>query len=91
MSILTLSNVSYKYDKTTKNVLKGVSASFEAGKICAIVGKSGSGKTTLLSLIAGLDICTDGKILHGENDLRKIDRDEYQAKGVGAQSQYHNC
>ena len=90
MSILTLNNVSYRYDGTKKNVLKGVSASFEAGKVYAIVGKSGSGKSTLLSLIAGLDVCTDGKILHGENDLKEIDRDEYRAKGIGVVFQAFN-
>jgi len=90
MSVLTLKNVTYKYDGTNKNVLKGVSASFEAGKVYAIVGKSGSGKSTLLSLIAGLDVCADGKILHGENDLKKIDRDEYRAKGIGVVFQAFN-
>jgi len=90
MSVLTLNNVTYKYDGTKKNVLKGVSASFEAGKVYAIVGKSGSGKSTLLSLIAGLDICTDGKILHGESDLKEIDRDEYRAKGIGVVFQAFN-
>ena len=90
MSVLTLKNVTYKYDGTNKNVLKGVSASFEAGKVYAIVGKSGSGKSTLLSLIAGLDVCMDGKILYGENDLKKIDRDEYRAKGIGVVFQAFN-
>jgi putative ABC transport system ATP-binding protein len=90
MYILTLKNVTYKYDGTKKNVLKGVSASFEAGKVYAIVGKSGCGKSTLLSLIAGLDVCTDGKIFHGENDLKEIDRDEYRAKGIGVVFQAFN-
>jgi putative ABC transport system ATP-binding protein len=90
MSVLTLNNVNYKYEGIKKNVLKGVSASFEAGKVYAIVGKSGSGKSTLLSLIAGLDICTDGKILHGEADLKEIDRDEYRAKGIGVIFQAFN-
>ena len=90
MSVLTLSNVGYKYDGTRKNVLKGVSASFDAGKVYTIVGKSGSGKSTLLSLIAGLDVCTDGKILHGENDLKEINRDDYRAKGIGVVFQAFN-
>jgi len=90
MSVLTLNNVTYKYEGAKNNVLKGVSASFEAGKVYAIVGKSGSGKSTLLSLIAGLDVCTDGKILHGENDLKEIDRDEYRAKGIGVIFQSFN-
>jgi ABC-type antimicrobial peptide transport system, ATPase component len=90
MSVLTLNNVSYKYDGTKKNVLKGVNAIFEAGKVYVIVGKSGSGKSTLLSLIAGLDVCTGGKILHGETDLKELDRDKYRAKGIGVVFQSFN-
>ena len=90
MSVLTLSNVTYKYEGTKKNVLKGVSAVFEAGKVYTIAGKSGSGKSTLLSLIAGLDICTGGEIQHGENDLKDIDRDEYRAKRIGVIFQAFN-
>jgi len=90
MSILALDNVTYKYEGAKKNVLKGVSAAFEAGKIYAIVGKSGSGKSTLLSLIAGLDTCKDGKILHGETDLKELDRDEYRAKKIGVIFQAFN-
>jgi len=82
-NVLTLTDVVYKYDGAKRNVLKGVNAEFEAGKVYAIMGKSGSGKSTLLSLIAGLDVCSGGKILHGENDLKEIDRDEYRAKGIG--------
>ena len=89
-NVLTLNNVTYKYDGAKKNVLKGVNAVFEAGKVYAIVGKSGSGKSTLLSLVAGLDICTDGQILHGETDLKELDRDEYRAKGIGVIFQAFN-
>ena len=82
-NVLTVNNVTYKYEGMKRNVLKGVSAEFEAGKVYTIMGRSGSGKTTLLSLIAGLDVCAGGKILHGENDLKEIDRDEYRAKEIG--------
>jgi putative ABC transport system ATP-binding protein len=90
VSVLTLNNVTYKYEGTKKNVLKGVSAGFEAGKVYTIVGKSGSGKSTLLSLIAGLDISTGGEIMHGETDLKKLNRDEYRAKGIGVIFQSFN-
>ena len=90
MSVLTLSNVTYKYEGTKKNVLKGVSAVFEAGKVYTIAGKSGSGKSTLLSLIAGLDVCTDGEILLGGTDLKKVDRDAYRATGIGVVFQSYN-
>ena len=48
MSKLRLENVSYKYEKSRKNVLQDLSYEFENGNIYAIVGKSGAGKTTLL-------------------------------------------
>ncbi len=48
MSILQLENVTYSYEnKYQKNqVLKGISAEFERGKIYALIGKPGSGKST---------------------------------------------
>jgi putative ABC transport system ATP-binding protein len=90
MSILKLSNVSYKYDSTNKTILKGVTAEFDSGKLYAIMGKSGSGKTTLLSLISGLDTCTEGTIDYNGNLLSKIDRDKYRAESVGVIFQSYN-
>lgn len=90
MSILKLSNVSYKYDSTNKTILKGVTAEFDSGKLYAIMGKSGAGKTTLLSLISGLDICTEGTIDYNGNLLSKIDRDKYRAESVGVIFQSYN-
>ncbi|MCL2665505.1 MAG: ABC transporter ATP-binding protein [Defluviitaleaceae bacterium] len=88
--VLSLKNISYKYEKTTKNVLKNVSADFETGKIYSVIGKSGSGKSTLLSLIAGLDVCTEGQILYRNEDLKILDRDEYRAKKIGVIFQAFN-
>lgn len=90
MSVLTLKNVTYKYEGATKTVLKGIDSQFEAGKVYTIVGKSGSGKSTLLSLISGLDVCTEGEILHGTEDLKKLDRDKYRAKDIGVVFQSFN-
>jgi ABC-type antimicrobial peptide transport system, ATPase component len=90
MNILTLKDITYKYEGAKKNAIKGVSASFETGKVYTIVGKSGSGKSTLLSLIAGLDICNDGEILYEGVDLRKLNRDEYRAKRIGVVFQSFN-
>lgn len=90
MSVLSLKNVMYKYDGAKRNVLNGIDAEFEAGKVYTIVGRSGSGKSTMLSLIAGLDVCSSGEILHGADDLKKIDRDKYRAKGIGVVFQSFN-
>jgi len=83
-------DVSYRYEGGTDNVLTKVNASFESGKIYAIVGQSGAGKSTLLSLISGLDSCKDGNIYYNGKCLRGIDRDEYRSKNVGVIFQNYN-
>lgn len=90
MSVLTLSGVSYKYEGTTKEVLKNISVEFEAGKLYAIMGKSGAGKSTILSLISGLDIPTGGTIFVGEKEMKQLNRDEYRAKDIGVVFQGYN-
>lgn len=73
-------NVSYiyqtKYQKT--KALSEVSCSFERGKVYAITGKSGSGKSTFLSLLAGLDVPTEGTLTVEGEDTRKMNRDAYR-------------
>lgn len=65
-----------KYQKT--KALTEVSCSFEQGKFYAITGKSGSGKSTFLSLLAGLDVPTEGNLYIDGRDIREIDRDSYR-------------
>ncbi len=62
---ITLNHVSYSYQGKYQTVraVNDVSYDFQAGKLYAIIGSSGSGKTTLLSLMAGLDLPTEGEIL----------------------------
>jgi len=89
-NVLTLSNVSYKYEGASKQSLKGINTAFDMGKVYAIVGKSGAGKSTLLSLIAGLDVCTQGTINYKQNDLKALDRDVYRSKDIGVIFQNYN-
>ncbi|MFO7612659.1 MAG: ABC transporter ATP-binding protein [Clostridia bacterium] len=90
MNVLEMKDVRYRYEGTDKDVLKGISIELNAGKVYTLVGKSGSGKSTILSLIAGLDTCSQGEILHGGNDLKKIDRDSYRARDIGVIFQSFN-
>ena len=90
MSTLAINNVSYKYAKTSKDVLKNVSMDFEQGVLYGIVGKSGAGKSTLLSLISGLDLSTGGEIRYGDKDLSTMNRDEYRAQNIGVIFQGYN-
>ncbi|MCL2499467.1 MAG: ABC transporter ATP-binding protein [Defluviitaleaceae bacterium] len=90
MSLLTLKNVSYRYEGASQNALTDVTAEFQNGKVYAIAGKSGSGKSTLLSLIAGLDTCTKGAIWYRDKDLKEIDRDVYRSNHIGVIFQAYN-
>ena len=90
MSILALENVTYQYAGTNKKVLKGISVTFECGKVYAIMGKSGTGKSTLLSLLAGLDLCSSGNILFEAENLSSLDRDVYRSRDVGVVFQSFN-
>jgi len=83
-------DVSYRYEGSTDNVLTKVNATFESGKVYAIVGQSGAGKSTLLSLISGLDSCSDGHIYYNGKSLFEIDRDEYRSKSIGVIFQNYN-
>ncbi|MEF9953431.1 MAG: ABC transporter ATP-binding protein [Clostridium sp.] len=83
MSILKLENISYSYDKGRNMILKDISFDFQKGKIYTIVGRSGAGKTTLLSLLAGLTLPTEGKILYQGKDLEGINKYEYRSRYVG--------
>ena len=80
MSILRLENVTYSYEnKYQKNqVLKGIFAEFERGKIYALIGKSGSGKSTALNLMAGLDVPGEGEVLYEGESTRGMDRNGYR-------------
>jgi ABC-type multidrug transport system ATPase subunit len=53
--------------------LRGVSASFDAGRLYAILGDNGAGKTTLLRALAGLTPATRGSLaMLGTTNLREV-------------------
>lgn len=90
MCKLKLVDVSYKYDKSSKNVLNKLNVGFEAGKIYTVLGKSGAGKTTLLSLLSGLARPTEGKIYCEGKDTAKMDMYNYRSRYVGVVFQSFN-
>ena len=91
MSIL-LKNVSYSYRGKFQTVraVNGVSYDFEPGKCYAIIGKSGSGKTTLLSLMAGLDLPTEGEIVINGKSTKAWNRNRLRREAVSVIYQNYN-
>ncbi|MBR6378267.1 MAG: ABC transporter ATP-binding protein [Oscillospiraceae bacterium] len=80
MELLKTENLSFAYRNKYQTVqaVKGVNCGFAPGKTYAIVGKSGSGKTTLLSLLAGLELPTEGQVLYEGKSTRELDCDAYR-------------
>ena len=92
MAILKTENAvfAYKNNNQTVTAVKGVSAEFELGKSYAIVGKSGSGKTTYLSLLAWLEIPTNGKVLFNEKSTKDMNCDIYRRDDAAVIYQSYN-
>jgi putative ABC transport system ATP-binding protein len=63
----------YGAGPTAVRALDGISASFTAGELTAIMGPSGSGKSTLLHCLAGLDRLTEGEVLIGDTSVSRLD------------------
>ena len=89
---ISLKNVSYSYrgKYQTVRAVDGASYDFEPGKLYAIIGKSGSGKTTLMSLMAGLDLPTEGEIFVDGKSTREWDRNALRRDGVSVIYQNYN-
>ncbi len=81
MALLEVMNLRYGYEKN-KNILKGISAEFEARKFYAILGPSGCGKSTLLSLIGGLEQPNAGKILYKGKQISELGLQNHRKQNV---------
>ncbi len=89
---IELKNVSYSYQGKFQTVraVNDVSWDFTPGKLYAIVGSSGSGKTTLMSLMAGLDLPTQGEILVEGVSTREWNRNAMRRERVSVIYQNYN-
>lgn len=57
-------------------ILRDINLSIKTGESVAILGASGSGKTTLLTLLAGLDLPTQGNITFQNIRLDTLDEEQ---------------
>lgn len=68
---ITLDHVTFGYVQG-RPILNDISLHVEAGTSISIVGESGAGKSTLLSLLAGLYVPSDGRILVDHRDVHAL-------------------
>lgn len=59
-----------------KEVLKGITTTYEAGKTNLIIGQSGSGKTVMLKTLLGVHTPNSGQILFDGRDFATLDPNE---------------
>ena len=73
-SIIAVTNLVKQFGRFA--ALRGVSATFEAGRLYGILGDNGAGKTTLLRILAGLVPPTRGEIsILGKKNPREVCRE----------------
>lgn len=82
MPALSLEHVTYTYKNAQRAAVSDVSCSFEEGNVYAIIGPSGSGKSTLLSLLAGLDLPTEGTVAFHGKSLAELNLDCYRRESI---------
>ena len=89
-SILVLDNLCKEFPSVNEGgslkILNGLNLDLRAGETVAVLGTSGSGKSTLLSLVAGLDLPSDGAVFLGDKNLVTMPESElvsYRALHLG--------
>lgn len=74
--MIEVKNLKKSFDSV--EVLKGISTTFETGKVSLIIGQSGSGKTVFLKSLLNVHEPTSGTILFDGRDITKMGREEKQ-------------
>lgn len=88
--MLQLKNIGYSYRGNEAPTLKNINYTFKSGIFYTILGNSGSGKTTLLSLMAGLDMPSEGQVFFDGKDIRKTGYAHHRRKNVALVFQNYN-
>jgi phospholipid/cholesterol/gamma-HCH transport system ATP-binding protein len=74
--MIEVKNLKKSFDEV--EVLKGISTTFEKGKVNLIIGQSGSGKTVFLKSLLNVYQPSSGEILFDGRDINVMNREEKQ-------------
>ncbi|MFH1561295.1 MAG: ABC transporter ATP-binding protein [Patescibacteria group bacterium] len=81
--LIEFKNISFKYPKTDRFVLKNFNLTIADGEKVALVGENGAGKTTLIKLLLRFYDVTEGEILVNGVNINKVDLPKWH-KQIGA-------
>lgn len=70
-------NVSFKYPRSEKYVLKNINITVHCGEKLSVVGQNGAGKTTFIKLLMRLYLPTEGEIYLNGVNINEFDFNEY--------------
>ncbi len=87
---LTIEELYFTYPGNSRQILKGISASFPNEAITAVTGANGCGKTTLVKNIVGILKPDSGRISLGDSELNTMSLAEI-GREVGCVLQNPSC
>ena len=71
-------NVSYTYENSGIEAIRGLNFTVEPGETLAVIGRTGSGKSTILHLLMRQVDPTEGQILIDGKDLKTINLNDFR-------------
>jgi lipoprotein-releasing system ATP-binding protein len=74
-------------------VLRGIDLTINEGEMLSVVGRSGVGKSTLLHVLGTIDMPSSGRIVFGNQDLRRMSAAqlaEFRNRTIGFVFQFHH-
>lgn len=94
-ALIELRGVSKYYMKGKNKVVvhENINLSIPNKAFVGLMGPSGCGKTTILNMIGGLDRCSSGSVIVGDNELQHMTENElakWRARHVGFIFQFYN-
>lgn len=72
----------FRYEKDSRDILKGLSLTVPKGSLSAVVGGNGAGKSTMLKAICGINVPYSGKVIINGKNIKKYKKAELFKKNL---------